>query len=67
MYNILIEFGIPMKLVWLIKTYLYETHSRVQVSKHLSDIFPIKNALKQGHALLPMVFKFATQYAIRRI
>ena len=29
-YNILIEFGIPMKLVRLIKMYLTETYSRVR-------------------------------------
>jgi len=34
--------------------YLYETYSRVQVGKHLSDMFPIKNDLKQGDTLLPL-------------
>ena len=46
-YNILIEFGIPMKLVRLIKICLSETCSRVRVGKNLSDIFPIRNGLKQ--------------------
>jgi hypothetical protein len=36
LYNILIEFGIPMKLVRLIKMRLRETYSRVQVGKHLT-------------------------------
>ena len=36
LYNILIESGIPMKLVRLIKMYLNEMYSRVQVGKHLS-------------------------------
>ena len=48
----LIEYGIPMKLVRLIKMCLNENYSRVQVGKHLSDMFPIKNDLKQGDALL---------------
>ena len=47
LYNILIEFGIPMKLVRLIKMFLNETYSRVQVGKHLSDMFPIRNGLKK--------------------
>jgi len=47
LYNILIEFGIPMKLVRQIKKCLNETYSRVQAGKHLSDILPIKNALNQ--------------------
>jgi hypothetical protein len=36
LYNILIEFGVPMKLVRLIKMCLNEIHS-----KDLSDSFPI--------------------------
>ena len=51
LYNILIEFGIPMKLVRIIKMCLSETCSRVRVFKHLSDIFPVNNGLKQGDAL----------------
>ena len=38
LYNILIEFGIPMKLVKLIKMCLTETYSRVRVGKNLSDV-----------------------------
>jgi len=67
LYNILIEFGITMKLVRLVKMCLDETYSRVQVGKHLSDMFPIKNGLKQGGNLSPMLFNFALEYAIRRI
>jgi hypothetical protein len=46
-YNILIEFGIPMRLVGLIEMCLTETYSRVRVDKNLSDIFPIRNGLKK--------------------
>ena len=67
MYNILIEFGVPQKLVRLIKMCLTETCSRVQVGKNLSDMFPIRNGLKQGDALLPLLFNFALEYAIRRV
>jgi len=30
-------------------------------------MFPIKNGLKQGHALSPLFFNFALEYAIRRV
>jgi len=56
-----------MKLVRLIKKCLTETYSRVRVGKYLSDMFPIKNGLKQGDALWPLFFSFALEYAIRRI
>jgi len=65
--NILIEFGIPKKLVRLIKMCLTETYSRVRVGKNLSDMFPIRNGLKQGDALSPLLFDFALEYAIRRV
>jgi hypothetical protein len=32
----------------------------------LSDNFPIQNGLKQGNALLPLLFNFALEYAIRK-
>jgi len=50
-----------MKLVRLTKMHLNETYSRVQVGKHLSEMFPFKNGLKQGDASLPSVFNFAVE------
>ena len=51
LYNILIEFGIPMKLVRLTKMCLNETCNRVRVGKRLSDLLPMKNCLKESDAL----------------
>jgi hypothetical protein len=67
LYNIITEFGIPMKVVRLIKMYLNETFSRVQVGMHLSDMFPIGNGLKQGVVLSTLLFNFALEYAIWRV
>jgi len=39
----------------------------VQVGKNVSDRFPIRNGLKQGDALSPMLFNFSLEYAIRRV
>ena len=47
LYNILIEFGIPLKLVRLINICLNKTYSRVRVDKYLSDMFSVKNVLKK--------------------
>jgi hypothetical protein len=67
LYNILIEFGIPRKLVRLIKMCLAETYNRVRVGRNWSDRFSIRNGLKQGDALSPLLFNFALEYAIRRV
>jgi len=56
-----------MKLGILIKMSLCETYSRVRVGKNVSDRFPIRNGLKQGDALSPMLFNFALEYAIRTV
>jgi hypothetical protein len=65
--NTLLEFGIPKKLVRLIKMCLNETYSKVRVGNLLSDKFPIHNGLKQGYALLPFLFTSALEYAIRKV
>ena len=66
MYNILSEFDIPIKLVRLMKMCLNETYSRIQVGKHLSDMFPTKNGLKLRGALLSLLFNFALVCVIKR-
>ena len=65
MYNILVECGIPMKLVRLIKMCLNETYSTVRIGKNLSVMFPTRNGLKQGDSLSPLLFSFVLEYAIR--
>jgi hypothetical protein len=37
LYNILTEFGAPMKLVRLMKMRLNETYSEVRIGKYFSD------------------------------
>jgi len=58
LYNILIEFSIPVKLISLKKICLTDTYDRVRVGEHMSDMFPLKNVLKQGGVLSPLVFNF---------
>jgi len=58
-YKIIIGFGIPMKLVKLIKVCLNETYRIIRAGKHLSDTLRVKNGLKQGNVLSPLLFDFA--------
>jgi hypothetical protein len=67
LYNIFIEFGIPIKLVRLIKMCMNETYSRFHVLKNWYDMFPVRNGLKQGDALSPLLFNSVLDYAIRRV
>ena len=67
LYNFLIEFGVPVKLVNLIQLCLTEMYSRFRVGKNLSDVFPIRNCLKRGDALSPLLFNFVLDYSIRRV
>jgi hypothetical protein len=67
LYNTVTEFGTPMKQVTVIQMCLNKTYSKVHVGKNLSGIFPIHNGLKQGDALLPLLFNFGLEYDIRKV
>jgi hypothetical protein len=67
LYNILLEYGIPKKLVRIIEMCLKETYSKVCVGKVLSDKFPIQNDLKRGDAVPQLLFSFALGYAVRNV
>ena len=65
-YITAIQFDILMNLVLQLKMCLNETYSRVRVGKNLSDMFPVRNGLKED-ALSPLLFNCALEYAIRRV
>ena len=39
----------------------------VWVGKNESDMFPIRNVLKQGDVLSPLLFNVALEYAIKSV
>jgi len=51
----------------IIRMCLTEACSRVRVGKYLSDRFAIKNGLKQGDVLTPLLFNFDLECAISRV
>jgi hypothetical protein len=60
LFQLWLEFGIPQKLVRLMKMYLNETYTKVLVGKLLSGTFPVQNGLKQGDTLT-----IAVQFCLR--
>jgi hypothetical protein len=67
LYSILIEFGIPRKLVELIKMCSYETYITFRTGKYQSEKFPLQKGLKQGDFLSPLLLNFALKYTNRRV
>jgi hypothetical protein len=65
-YNTLIELGITMKLVMLIKVLVNITYFEVWISRYLSSIFHIENDLKPDISLVQLL-SFALAYAIGNI
>jgi hypothetical protein len=62
------EFGVLMKLVMLIKLCLNGTHSKVHISKYLSDGFPIQNKIIiKGDASSLLLFNLVWEYAIKKV
>jgi hypothetical protein len=56
-----------MKPVRLIKICLNEPCITVRIDERVSDQFPIKSSLKQGDALLWLLYNFGLEYAIRKV
>jgi hypothetical protein len=56
----------------MVKTFVslffrHASYIKVWVGKLLSNMFPIRNDLKQGDALSPLLFNFVVKYVIRRV
>jgi hypothetical protein len=47
--------------------YLNKTYIKVRIGKYLHVNFALQNGPKQGGALLPVLFNFALEYAIRKV
>ena len=67
LYAIMLDFGIPKKLVRLTKMTMTNTLSCVRTHFGTTDEFPTYEGLKQGDGLAPILFNIALEYAIRRL
>jgi hypothetical protein len=64
LYNTLKEFGIPNKLVSLIKITLENSKSKVKIQGQMSEVFQVKRGLKQGDALSTVLFNVVLEKII---
>jgi hypothetical protein len=62
LYSVLIEFGVSIKLVRLIKMCLNKTYSKIYITENLSDKFPIQIGLKHAD-----IYNFVLEYAIGKV
>ena len=57
----MMEFGIPPKLVRLVKTTMTNVQCSVQIQSHLSDPISTTCGVRQGHALACLLFNIALE------
>lgn len=67
LWKILKNFGLPTKLINMIKLCNTNTSSRVKVNNEISSSFTINSGLKQGDAMSPVIFNMALESVIRKI
>ena len=59
------EFGIPSKLIRLVKTTMTNVQCSVKIQSHLSEPIPTTRGVKQGNALACLLFNIALEKVIR--
>jgi hypothetical protein len=65
--EIMKEFGIPMKLVRLIKMTIANTHSKVKIQGKLLPSFATTTGLRQGYSLSTLLFNLCMEKIIRNV
>ncbi|VVC27148.1 Endonuclease/exonuclease/phosphatase,Reverse transcriptase domain [Cinara cedri] len=67
LWKVLKDFGLPTKLINMIKLCNPNTSSRVKVNNEISSSFIINSGLKQGDAMSPVLFNMALESVIRKV
>jgi sorting nexin-29 len=63
--SILEQYGLPLKLVNLIKASAINTEIKVQVGNSLSTAAQVRTGLRQGDALSPILFNLALEKVVK--
>ncbi|XP_073946541.1 uncharacterized protein [Choristoneura fumiferana] len=67
LFLVLKSFGVPDKLIAMIKVATQTSRLKVRVGKALTEEFEVVTGLKQGDALSPMLFNLILEYVIRKV
>jgi hypothetical protein len=67
LYKIMHDFGIPDKLMRLVRATMTDTEAQVKIQAQLTDAFKIRQGLKQCDGLAPVLFNLTLEYATRKL
>jgi len=65
LFGVMMEFGIPSKLIRLIKTTMTNVQCSVRIQSHLSEPIPTTCGVRQGDALASLLFNIALENSYR--
>lgn len=66
LWDTLTTFGIPAKIVKMIKLCMNKTKCKVRFNQHISEEFEVRTGLRQGDALSPVLFNIALEMVVRK-
>jgi hypothetical protein len=61
------KFGIPSKLVKMVRTCIEESRCKIKFGNNYSEEFETTVGLKQGDALSPILFNVALKEVVRKV
>jgi hypothetical protein len=59
--------GIPNKLIRLVRSTMTETKAQVWIQGQLTEEFEVKQGIKQGDGLAPILFNLGLEHIIRKL
>ena len=66
LFNVLVQHGVPMKFVNIIRSMYSQTSGRVRAYGELSKTFPTMSGVRQGCPLSPFLFNFIIDEIMKR-
>lgn len=66
LYKILLELGIPPKVIRLVRMIMSDVRSKMKINQELTDDFEVSRGLKQGDGLAPTLFNLTLGHVMRK-